>query len=132
MWLQGISGARGAKIGPPTALRLGVQSITKDGVPHTGWKTQQIISQTSDSPSLGANYTPLQTQALQLHEWFPIQLHGDESCPTRSLPSRPELLKADRLPPPRLLLAKMKEAKGTVMPLLREASPLSLPYSLPN
>ena len=42
----------------------GPECIKKDGVPHAGWKTRQIISQTSDSPSLGANYTPLQTDVF--------------------------------------------------------------------
>ena len=61
---QQLPTAERGQDGAPTHQAGGPECIKKDGVPHTGWKTQQIISQTSDSPSLGANYTPLQTQAF--------------------------------------------------------------------
>lgn len=66
-----------------------------------------------------------------LHGWAPFQLRGDESCPTRFCLRGQSCSKLSGFPTP-TLLAKMKEGKGTVTPLLREANALSLWYSLPD
>lgn len=118
----------------------------QDGAPN-------IISDTHEAGgperiTLGGRPNGLSARPLTLLPWVPTtprcrhkrfqQLHGGplptlwrRVLPHTLLPSRPELLKAVRVSHPDSG-AKMKEDKGAVTPLLREAIPLTLSYSLPN
>ena len=111
-----------------------------------------IISDTHEAGgperiSLGGRPNRLSARPLTLLLWCQLhpaadrrfqQLHGGplpalwrRVLPHTLLPSRPELLRAVRLSHPDSG-AKMREGKGAVTLLLREAIPLTLSYSLPH
>lgn len=130
-------GLRGTKMRPPilslTHTRLGVQSVSQRMASLTlGGRPNQLSARLLTLlPWVPTTPRCRHKRFQQLHGWSPFQLCGDEFCPTRFCPRGQSCSKLSGFPNP-TLGAKMKEGKGAVTPLLREAIPLTLSYSLPN
>lgn len=108
--------------------------MEKKQEPHPGWKTWHIISQTSGSlPWVPTTPSWRHKSFRQLHRWLSLPPSWRLVLLYTLLLSRPETLKAvSLLLLTLILLAKVKEGKDVIKPLLREAIPLSLFYILPN